>query len=445
MALPSPRPIARPAGARAPRLWQLLGARRPVRRLLALLSAAAILVLVAILVIEFRRRADALEQVTLPRVEPRSVFDIFVDTTPVELMMTVGTERVPFFATRDALLSDPTLWRRLQIADWNTIPMPVRPEALDAMLAHYRPLVLDPGAWDRLSAEDWDEVPPAIRALAFRHMAEYWSGFYQVGASFGLPRQLVADTLEAIVMSESWFDHRAVNVARWGNRDLGLAQASDQARERLWDLYAAGLVDVAFADEEYFNPWNATRFAAIWFDLLLDETAGDVNLAIRAYHRGFAAALDAQGDAYLEGVLRRRRRYIRNRGAPPAWSYLWQRDRELQRAAWPWLYRDASAADDEMTRGEPVRQCRDASCSCSSRGLGIPRVLSRAVVRGALVRAWGGLRRLDGPRRVPRQRAGRARPQMGPADYRARLFALRTAGVLPRPALARNGSLPRLA
>jgi hypothetical protein len=287
------------------------------------------------------------------------------DLSMVGIRVTASWEKLPETTTVFALERDPTIWRRMLFDDWDLIPDPLRARVVDEMFRHYRRAMEGPAEWTRMTAFDWDDVPQPIRAMAFIRMSEYWNEHYGVGIAHDVPRRLVADTMGALVMVESWFEHRAVQESR-GNRDLGLSQASDFCRARLDTLSAGGFVDFAMTEADYFDPWKATRVVAVWFDLMLTEANGDLDLAVRAYHRGVGAARRGAGDDYLTHVRRVRRRFIRNEAdehASPTWQQLWARVRHEFGPTGAVLSReepalvtpfDGLAADDDTAAGAPA-------------------------------------------------------------------------------------------
>ena len=252
---------------------------------------------------------------------------------PIVMAVTVSSsyQTAPWVTTDQELLGGVEMWRRMRLEDWNAVPTTLRERALDNMLLTYRQVLHDPSTWDAMRAVDWDAIPQPIRTVAYRRMIAYWSGFYAVGAEFDLPAAAVSETLAAIVMSESWFDHRARAMNRDGTWDVGLGQASPYARERLRELHARKLVDASLSEDDYYNPWPATRFVALWMLLMIEEAGGDLDRAIRAYNRGIGDAADSYGADYLAAVQRRLDRYIRNADAPASWDFVWHRARVLLR------------------------------------------------------------------------------------------------------------------
>jgi len=248
-----------------------------------------------------------------------------VDITLVEAAEMDGWTLVPIVVTAEEVRTDAELWRRMFFHNWDRIATPLREDGLAAMHARFRPLLLGPAMWDRMDAADWDLVPQPIRAMAILGMIDCWQGHYRPGRSFGIPGETVRSRLHAVAMVESWFVHRAVNENDDGTRDLGIAQASDYARSRLRVFHVRGDSDFGLAEDDYFDPWKATRALVYWFSLMLDETEGDLDAATRAYHVGGDRARAGAGDTYLAGVERVEAAYARGPAPSPTWTWLRRR------------------------------------------------------------------------------------------------------------------------
>ena len=266
----------------------------------------------------------------LPVVAAIDVYPVFVDTRPVQVITTANWVKVPIVTTRDAVKSDHTLWRRMHFEDWDKLPHDLMEMGLTNLLKRYGAVIDNPLAWARMEPADWDPIPQPARAMAFLNIIKYWNNRYHVGRRHGLNRRLVSDTLQAVAMAESWFEHRAINVNVDGSQDIGLPGASDYARATIRKLHAVGVIDFSLKDDESYDPFKATRMLTIWFQIMLDEADGDLDLAVRAYNRGIVRALRGDGQEYLESVKRRRRRFIRNDGTSLAWRFLNEPRREAK-------------------------------------------------------------------------------------------------------------------
>lgn len=273
--------------------------------------------------------------IELPDLPPVPVLSAFGDQTPVAVTITADWQKVIVTVPAYTVSSDVTLWRNMNFDDWDTVSERLREDGLTAMWKRFGHLVNSPAQWDRMTAHDWDWIPQPIRAMAYIRMMKYWSGYYQVGTRFGLPRGTVTNTMNAIVMAESWFEHRGSHTNPGGDRDIGLGGSSEYCRRTIQHLAQDGAVDFTLEEDDYFDPWRATRVVAVWFELMLQEANGDLDLAIRSYHRGWPLARRGEGEVYLANVKRLRRLYIRNEDNSPAWHFLFDRARneELAKAA----------------------------------------------------------------------------------------------------------------
>lgn len=248
----------------------------------------------------------------------------FIDLALLWVSTTVDWQPTRQLVTPEEVRSDAFLWSRMFFRDWDRLPEPLRGEGLTAMVGRFGRLTEAPSRWERMSARDWDRVPQPIRAMAFMNMVRRWACHYHLGERQGVDAEEAAARAKAILMAESWFEHRAASVNADGTRDVGLSQLNDYARRviRLHGLH--GWADFTLEDEDCFDPLCATRALTYWFGLMLSEASGDLDLATRAYNVGIAAARRGGGEEYLQNVRRVMERYVLNRGPGPSWRFVFE-------------------------------------------------------------------------------------------------------------------------
>ena len=263
-------------------MWATIALRRRPRWPLVVASGALALTVGFVL---FERVIDRRLATQLPDVPPVSIVNAFGDQTPVAVTITADWQKVTITVPAYALRSDVTLWRKMNFDDWDTVTERLREEGLTAMWERFGALVNNPSQWDQMNAHDWDQIPQPIRAMAYIQMVKYWSGYYQVGTRFGLPRGTVTNTMNAIVMAESWFEHRASHTNPDGDRDIGLGRSSEYCRRTLQRIANQGVVGFTLREEDYFDPWRATRVVAQVRDQVTAALARGDQAAVESLHR----------------------------------------------------------------------------------------------------------------------------------------------------------------
>jgi hypothetical protein len=254
--------------------------------------------------------------------EPPQVQPPIIDMRLYETAEMEGWDSKPVVVTAEEVRTDVHLWQRMFFYNWDLIPSPTREQGLAAMHRRFRHVLGGPEVWERMTPEDWDAIPQPLRAMAVLAMVDCWVNYYEPGKELGLDAPAVANRLRAIAMVESWFEHRAVQENGDGTRDLGIAQASDYTRSRIRWLHSRGLCDFTLSDEEYFDPWKATRALVFWFSLMLREVDGDLDLATAAYHAGSRNARTRRAREYRDSVWRLQEGFMHGPAPSPTWDWI---------------------------------------------------------------------------------------------------------------------------
>lgn len=190
-------------------------------------------------------------------------------------------------------------------------------KAYDALSCAQRKYVLDTQHVQGMrEGESVEDLPAPVRATKTLQRIDEWVG--RTGLDSLLGRRTARHTLGAIAMSESFFDHRAINQHRTGD-DLGLFQASRWARNQ-----RVGGTDFSrWANSDWYEVERSVEFGAKFFRRLLDDAESDLSTAIMSYNTGLRSARNgsAQAKRYLEMVRDRRKRYFED-PVSPTWRYV---------------------------------------------------------------------------------------------------------------------------
>src|SRR3989338_5668688 len=256
--------------------------------------------------------AEELNSVELiPEVSPISAHSVFIDDAPLEARITANWAKIPVVITRRDIESDGFFWRNTYFDDWDILPEELRCSGIEKMIEKYGYLISNPTMWQQMTHHDWDYVPPLVRAMAYMKMVDYWSEYHRIGSKFGFDAKDISDTVKAIVMAESWFEHRGLTINKDGTKDLGLSVATDGTRKAMPRLYG-----LRIEDNNYFDPFRATEVAVLWFDRMLLESRGEEELAVRAYYRGILKAKQGGGIDYGKRVDTLKNNYVTNTNCP---------------------------------------------------------------------------------------------------------------------------------
>ena len=91
----------------------------------------------------------------------RTLFGIL----PMTVLVAADWQYAAWPTTDREILTSHLQWRRMHIAEWQSVPSPLREQAIDNMFARYHRVLMAPEVWDTMAASDWDLVPQPMRVV----------------------------------------------------------------------------------------------------------------------------------------------------------------------------------------------------------------------------------------------------------------------------------------